>query len=224
MSETPFLSCADVTLSIGTSFRLEHLDLKVSAGDWIEITGHNRSGKSSLLNMIYGLAWPESGRIIFEGKDIISPESVQALRRRVGFVSDALPLVGGRTLRANFSLSATSAGWPAFTVPDGPLQEVLDAFQLTERMLDQPDHFSQSEMWLARTARAMIAAPVLLMLDCPLRSLDDHFARVFLGTIRKYSRDTGCAVIWCEDRLTMDPPSGRRTFVIENQLLKEVFV
>jgi len=48
---------------------------KVNKGDFISVIGSNGSGKTTLLNLACGTMQPDSGSVIFEGKDIITEEA-----------------------------------------------------------------------------------------------------------------------------------------------------
>src|SRR4030043_974456 len=49
---------------------LDHLDLKVSRGEFLAITGKSGCGKSTLINILGGLDSPDQGRVMIQGEDI----------------------------------------------------------------------------------------------------------------------------------------------------------
>ena len=53
---------------------LNNINLEIDLGKFIAITGPNGSGKSTLVKMIMGIEKPDSGKIIFDGKDITNME------------------------------------------------------------------------------------------------------------------------------------------------------
>ncbi|MFN8280764.1 MAG: ATP-binding cassette domain-containing protein [Saprospiraceae bacterium] len=222
MDHSPLLIFEEAQIVAGTSFILRNINLQIGRGDWVEITGHNRSGKSSLLKSIYGLLPVSVGTLQCMGIGFSNNDHIQSVRRRIGIVADAVPLIPGRTLRANFSLASAAAGVANDLTQTEFFNATLEAFKLSAKMQELSDDLSVSEQWLARTARALMAEPDLLLLDCPLRTLDEAAALVYLRLIRSYMTDTQRAVIWCTDHLNIDAPAHRRVMVLENQTLREL--
>lgn len=222
MDKNPLLIFEEAQITAGTSIALRNINLRIGRGDWVEITGHNRSGKSVLLKSIYGLLPVSGGTLRCMGINFGSDENLQSVRRRMGLVSDAVPLIPGRTLRANFSLGSAASGVARELTQTEFFNNLLEAFRLSAKMQELSDHLSASEQWLARTARALMTEPDLLLLDCPLRTLDESTAAVYLRQIRSYVSDTQRAVVWCNDHLNIDAPAQRRVLVLENQTLREL--
>ena len=64
---------------------LDHINLKLDTNKFIAITGPNGSGKSTLAKIIMGIEMPDSGSIIFNGKDITNLKSDERARMGIGF-------------------------------------------------------------------------------------------------------------------------------------------
>ena len=64
---------------------LNHINLKVDLGKFIAITGPNGSGKSTLVKIIMGIEKPDSGKIIFDGKDITNLTIDERANLGIGF-------------------------------------------------------------------------------------------------------------------------------------------
>ncbi|HMX87754.1 MAG TPA: ATP-binding cassette domain-containing protein [Saprospiraceae bacterium] len=222
MDHNPLLIFEAAQITAGTSFALRNINLRIGRGDWVEITGHNRSGKSVLLKSIFGLLPVSVGTLHCMGINFGHNDQIQSVRRKIGIVADAVPLIQGRTLRANFSLASAAAGVARDLTQTEFFNATLEAFKLSAKMQELSDDLSASEQWLARTARALMTEPDLLLLDCPLRMLDEAAAMVYLRLIRSYMSDTQRAVIWCTDHLNIDAPAHRRVMLLENQTLREL--
>lgn len=88
---------------------LQGLDLHVEAGELMAIIGNSGSGKSTLLNMLGGLDRPSAGRLIVDGKDLLSireKDLVKYKRESVGFVwqNNARNLIPYLTAQENVEL------------------------------------------------------------------------------------------------------------------------
>ena len=64
---------------------LDNINLKIDNNKFIAITGPNGSGKSTLVKMIMGIEKPDSGEIIFEGKDITNLEINERAKLGISF-------------------------------------------------------------------------------------------------------------------------------------------
>ena len=64
---------------------LDDINLKIDTGKFIAITGQNGSGKSTLAKIIMGIEKPDSGEILFEGKDITNKSIDERARTGIGF-------------------------------------------------------------------------------------------------------------------------------------------
>ena len=64
---------------------LNNVNLKIELGKFIAITGPNGSGKSTLVKMIMGIEKPDSGKIIFDGKDITNMEINERAKLGISF-------------------------------------------------------------------------------------------------------------------------------------------
>lgn len=88
----PLIETKDLTYVYGenTPFRkvaVDHVNLKIEAGQFIGVIGHTGSGKSTLIQTLNGLLRPTSGQVLLDGKDIWEePKKIRAVRFRVGMV------------------------------------------------------------------------------------------------------------------------------------------
>ena len=109
---------------------LQGLELEVARGELMAIIGNSGSGKSTIASLLMRFHDWEKGRILLEGRDLVSltPEE---LRRRVILVPQTVSLYSG-TIRENLRMAAPSA-------TDGELLEALDQVRLKEWVLSQPE-------------------------------------------------------------------------------------
>ncbi|MFR8001853.1 MAG: energy-coupling factor transporter ATPase [Hydrogeniiclostridium sp.] len=88
----PLIETKDLTYVYGenTPFQkvaVDHVNLKIEAGQFIGVIGHTGSGKSTLIQTLNGLLRPTSGQVLLDGKDIWEePKKIRAVRFRVGMV------------------------------------------------------------------------------------------------------------------------------------------
>ena len=79
------LELKDVCFERDNKKILNNINLKIDTGKFIAITGPNGSGKSTLVKMIMGIEKPDSGKIIFDGKDITNLEINERAKLGISF-------------------------------------------------------------------------------------------------------------------------------------------
>ncbi|MBX3228520.1 MAG: ABC transporter ATP-binding protein [Labilithrix sp.] len=165
----------DVTFAYPGRRLLEGASLELRAGERIALTGANGSGKSSLMNLFYGLRPPQSGVIEIDGEPIPTV-SVKSLRTHVA-------MVRGIEIFEGTILENVIAGRPEVTPDDARI--ALEAVELWNEVKQFPQgvdtpltsYGAGLSLGQARKlviARAVVAKPRLLLLD---ESLDDLDAR-----------------------------------------------
>ena len=73
----------DLTKSFGSTLVLDRIELKIREGEFLGLLGPSGSGKTTLLRVLAGLDWPEQGRVLFDGTDVLD---VPLEQRPVGLV------------------------------------------------------------------------------------------------------------------------------------------
>ena len=176
----------------GTIEVLRGLDLSVSTGEFVAVTGESGSGKSTLLHLIGALDRPTAGQVLLDGVayDSLDGDALAALRnRKLGFVFQFHHLLRDFTALENVAMPLLIAGLdPA--AARASAGELLDSVGLTERMSHFPAQLSGGEQQRAAVARALATSPALLLADEPSGNLDARNAEqlhsLFAGLAREF--------------------------------------
>jgi putative ABC transport system ATP-binding protein len=172
---------------------LDHVSLKVEAGEFIAVMGPSGCGKSTLLHLLGGLDRPSEGQVTIDGQalDRLDDTALSELRRRkIGFVfqffnlipvlnateNAALPLLLDGVSQAKANEKA--AGW-------------LSKVGLDGRHQHRPDQLSGGQQQRVAIARALVAEPVLILADEPTGNLDTHASDEIAGLLRKVAEEWG---------------------------------
>jgi ABC-type bacteriocin/lantibiotic exporter with double-glycine peptidase domain len=161
----------------GVSFSLEE-------GKILAVTGPNGSGKTTLLETIAGILHPQSGAVLFDGKDIRQFDPVE-LRSRIGFVAEKPSLFPG-TVKEN--LAVVNAEKDVEELAGHLLETIGEDIDIndlaTESLLPQPEMKTSFEKEQALVlARALINNPELVIMDNPAISEVGRFRDTIIDFI-----------------------------------------
>ena len=144
----------------------------VPPGDLVVLLGPSGCGKTTLLKTVNRLVEPVAGRVLLEGEDVRSG-SPTALRRRIGYVIQAVGLFPHLTVAENIAVVPELLGW-ARTRIGARIDELLALVNLppAEYRARFPRQLSGGEGQRVGLARALAADPAFLLMDEPFGAID----------------------------------------------------
>ncbi|MGC3945495.1 MAG: ATP-binding cassette domain-containing protein [Chryseolinea sp.] len=145
------------------------LDLSLPEGQVTAIVGPSGSGKSTALQLINGLLRPDSGTVSVFGKPI-DYQSLQTLRRRIGYLVQGTSLFPHLTIEQNIALTARIRGEAVESKRIDNLMGRM-GLPLTYRQR-HPHQLSGGEQQRAAICMVLYGSPSILLLDESLGSLD----------------------------------------------------
>ncbi|MEP1125434.1 MAG: ABC transporter ATP-binding protein [Ilumatobacter sp.] len=156
----------------GAPAAVDHLDLAISAGEFVGLVGPSGCGKTTVLRILCGLEAPTSGRVLVGSRDITN---IASRDRYFGLVTQQNQLLGHLSAGRNICFPLEVRQERA-TVGDIDQRLRREASRLgLESLLDRrPSTLSEGQRRRVQLARAVIGAPVALMLDEPLANLEDQ--------------------------------------------------
>ncbi|WP_316179388.1 ABC transporter ATP-binding protein [Bradyrhizobium sp. SZCCHNRI1009] len=173
---------------------LRGVDLDVSSGERVALTGESGSGKSTLLHLIAGLDAADSGDILLDGAAVgaLDDSARAAVRReRLGLVFQQFNLVPSLSVQDNLSFQARLAGRhdPAWH------SELVERLGLKPLLKRYPEQLSGGQQQRVAIGRALAIKPALLLADEPTGNLDEDTADEVMALTRDLVARTGCGFL-----------------------------
>src|SRR5690349_7419020 len=153
---------------------LSNVELAVTKGEFVSISGPSGSGKSTLLAILGLLDVPSVGEYRIDGQDTAKLDPVRraAMRNRsIGFIFQAFNLIGDLTVEENVELPLTYRGMPA-AERKKRVAEALDGVRMAHRTRHLPAQLSGGQQQRVAVARAIAGDPLILLADEPTGNLD----------------------------------------------------
>ena len=181
--------------SFGDADVLHDVDLKVKKGEAVVIVGASGSGKSTCLRCINRLEEPSAGRIVVGGQEATGKGvNLNALRRRIGMVFQAINLYPHKTALGNVTLALRKVRGMSKQQADEVGRRHLDMVGLASKADSYPSQLSGGQQQRVGIARAMALEPQVMLFDEPTSALDPELVGEVLNVMVR-TKETGMTMI-----------------------------
>ena len=166
---------------------LSGISLTLPPGSFHFLTGPSGSGKTTFLKLCYGELRPTSGVLSILGEDLsrLTRGQMAVMRRRIGVVHQDCEFLDHLPLAENVALPLILADRP---VAEGDLTELLAWVGLRSRASAFPPELSGGERQRGALARAIVAAPDIILADEPTGNLDWEMSQRLLSLLIELNR------------------------------------
>jgi cobalt/nickel transport system ATP-binding protein len=204
----------NITYSYNEQLALDQLSLNVKQGERLALLGANGSGKSTLLRIFNGLAFPQSGELLFAGDSLTASklagtEFTFRFRRRVGLVfQNPDTQLFNPTVFDEIAFGPLQLGWPKEKIRDH-VNRTLDTLEIAHLRHRSPHRLSGGEKKRVAIASVMILDPEVLLLDEPTAALDPKSQRQIIDLIASFSGGAKTVITATHDLDSLEEISDR---------------
>lgn len=152
---------------------LEDINLEISPGEFVFLTGPSGAGKTTLLRLLIKEIAPSNGKITVGEDDIskLKKEEIPIYRRKIGVIFQDFKLLSDRTVAENIAIAKEIIG-KAKNEIDRDVNEILKVVGLVSQKDLFPSQIAGGEMQRTVIARALIQEPEIILADEPTGNLD----------------------------------------------------
>jgi branched-chain amino acid transport system ATP-binding protein len=204
----------DLHVSYGSIAALKGLSISVAGGELVAVIGPNGAGKSTLLRTIAGLNAPLRGRLEMNGASIAGRTPERLVTDGISLVPEGRRIFGSLTVEENIRLGATARtdGKAAVTAD---IERMVRLFPiLEERFRQRAGQLSGGEQQMLAIARALMAAPKLLLLDEPSLGLAPLVVAALYETLALL-RAGGLTLLVVEQNIGLALRAADRAYVLD---------
>ena len=205
------IALENIVVQYGAARVLSDVTVKAAQDEIIAIIGRNGAGKSTTLKAMMALLPLQHGRRLFNQQDISHKPVEHISRLGIALVPDSRRIFPNLTVMENLRMGALAHKPGYWTI-----KRVLDIFpRLQERIAFGGDQLSGGEQQMLSIGRAMMAEPILLILDEPSLGLSPLLVEAMLALIRELNKE-GLTIFLVEQNVMQSLEIADRAYVIEN--------
>ena len=231
------LRIVNLRVHYGKAEALKGISLKIAEGEVVSIVGANGAGKTTILRTISGLKKPTSGEIRFQGKRIDGISAHGIVKRGIAHIPAGRMVFAPMTVLDNLKVGAYLRQDKSQVAQDFDI--VYQHFPiLKDRPKQLAGSLSGGEQQMLAVARALMAAPKLLLMDEPSMGLSPILVAEVSKIIGDINQD-GISIMLVEQNARMALRLAKRAYVLQvgaivlegdadelvrNELVKEAYL
>ena len=183
-----------VTKTFGSVVANNNVDLTVYKGEILAVLGENGCGKTTLMNMIAGIYYPDAGSISVGGKEVSIHSPADAFAHGIGMIHQHFKLVDLFTAAENVILGNSSAGRYSIARVTDEVKEIADKYGFHIDAEKKIYDMSVSEKQTVEIIKVLYRGADILILDEPSAVLTPQETDRLFDVLRKM-RDDGKSII-----------------------------
>jgi len=209
-----FLQIIDLVKDFGGVVANSHVSFEIEQGEIIGLIGPNGAGKTTLFNCIVGYHKPDSGQVIFKGKDITGFKPFMTNREGMGRTFQIMKVTAGMSVLENVMVGA-------FCRTDHRNFAKIEASAILGFLgLDEMKNYHLNELPIATQkkvglARALATQPELLMLDEVASGLNPKETEEMVNVLKRIHQEKKITLFLIEHVMEVVMPISQRVIVLD---------
>jgi branched-chain amino acid transport system ATP-binding protein len=173
------------------------IDLSLAGGEALGIIGPNGAGKTTLFGMITGTVVPDSGQVLFDGRDISRETPERRCRAGIARSFQIPQPFGGMTVFENLVVAAAFGGGRRERDVYASCAELLERCGLADKANRPAGSLTLLDRKRLELARALATGPRVLLLDEVAGGLVEHETAALVELVKQV-RAAGVSIVWIE--------------------------
>jgi branched-chain amino acid transport system ATP-binding protein len=208
------LRVSELAVRYGGVCAVRSVSFTVAPGQSVGLIGANGAGKTSTLRALMGLVPRAAGSVRFGDRDLAKVPARDMVRLGIGYVPEGRHVFPGLSVEKNLLLGAYARRWDS--AAKDTLASVYDLFPVLAEMRGRlAGALSGGQQQMLAIGRALMARPVLLLLDEPSMGLSPKLVETIGETLRRL-RDEGLSLLLVEQNAMLTFETTTDCLVLEN--------
>ena len=212
----------DLHKFFGDNHVLRGVNQHITKGEKLVVIGPSGSGKSTFLRCLNLLEMPSSGKVIFEGTDIMQRGvDINHIRQRMGMVFQQFNLFPHKTVLENITLAPVHLKVMTKEQANQRAMELLERVGLPEKANAYPASLSGGQKQRIAIVRALAMNPDVMLFDEPTSALDPEMVGEVLDVMKGLARDGMTMVVVTHEMGFAREVGDRVLFMDEGTIVEE---
>ncbi|WP_054658670.1 amino acid ABC transporter ATP-binding protein [Apilactobacillus ozensis] len=193
----PMIKIEKLTKKFKNNVIFKDVDAEVYKGNVISLLGPSGAGKSTFLRCINMLGEPTSGKILLDGKDLVtsSPKELIQLRTKIGMVFQNFNLFDNKTILDNITLAPIKVKGMSKAASENKAHTLLKMVGLDNKSNAYPDSLSGGQAQRIAIVRALAMNPEVILFDEPTSALDPEKVGEVLEVMKDLAKQNMTMII-----------------------------
>ena len=184
----------NISKHFGSTYANKNVDLEVYRGEILAILGENGCGKTTLMNMLAGIYYPDEGQIFVDGKEVMIASPKDSFENGIGMIHQHFKLIDIFTAAENIVLGVEEKGRFNIKAVNNKVSEIAEKYGFVIDPKKKIYDMSVSEKQTVEILKVLYRGADILILDEPTAVLAPQEAARLFDVIRAM-RDDGKSII-----------------------------
>ena len=189
------LQMRGITKRFGPVLANNHVDLEVYRGEILAILGENGCGKTTLMNMLAGIYFPDEGHILIQGQEVVIRSPKDAFDHRIGMIHQHFKLVDLFTAAQNIILGMENQGRYNLQEVNARVSEIAEKYGFHLDPRKKVYDMSVSEKQTVEIIKVLYRGADILILDEPTAVLTPQEIDRLFRVLKKMKEDGKSIII-----------------------------